>query len=213
VSTLTAPAPDPTTETNLTVRGTLARFGEGLFRISVPLYHRMIAAGLLGPDDNVELLEGLLVKKMSKNPPHRVTKLLLQHALAALLPAGWFVDEQEPVVTEDSEPEPDLSVLRGEPRDYLSGHPETKDIALVVEIADTSLDRDRAKRHVYARAGFLVYWLVNIGDRRIEVYTSPHGTGDDADYQSRQDFNEADAVHVILDTVEIGRIAVRDILP
>jgi Uma2 family endonuclease len=84
---------------------------------------------------------------------------------------------------------------------------------LVVEIADTTLTFDRTKRLIYARAGSAVYWIVNIGDRRIEAYTSPHGTGEDADYQSRQDFGEADAVPVTLDGVEIGRIVVRDVLP
>jgi hypothetical protein len=125
VSTLTAPAPAPDTNAGptLSTQGTLVRFGEGLFRISVPMYHRMIEAGILGPDDRVELLEGLLVKKLSKNPPHRVAKRLLQRALSAVLPAGWFDDEQEPVTTDDSEPEPDLSILRGDPRDYLRGHP------------------------------------------------------------------------------------------
>src|SRR4051794_26456064 len=83
---------------------------EPVWRLSVEQYHAMICAGILTEDHPVELLEGLLIAKMSKNPAHSTAKRLLLQALIGTLPAGWFVDEQEPVTTADSEPEPDLKV-------------------------------------------------------------------------------------------------------
>src|SRR5438105_9177634 len=95
--------------------------------------------GILGEDDPVELLEGWLVHKMTKHRPHVLTTLLVRRALDRLLPNGWYVDSQEPVTTTESEPEPDVSVVRGEPRDFQDRHPAPEEVALVVEVAETSL--------------------------------------------------------------------------
>jgi Uma2 family endonuclease len=87
-------------------------------------------------------------------------------------------------------------------------------VVLVGEVADVSLDRDRGiKKRIYARAGIAVYWIVNLVDSIIEVYTLPSGPTEIPDYGNRQDFGIADAVPVILDGVEVGRIAVKDVLP
>jgi hypothetical protein len=83
-----------------------------IWRLSVEQYHQMIRIGILTDDDRVELLEGWLVTKMPKNPPHRLSTQLTREAIARLLPPEWYVDDQEPITTEDSEPEPDISVLR-----------------------------------------------------------------------------------------------------
>jgi len=123
----------------------------------------MIRAGILTPDDPVEMLAGWLVYKMPKNPPHRIaTKLALQ-ALEAVVPAGCYVDSQEPITLDDSEPEPDVMVVRGDTRQYRERHPGVDDVVLIVEIADTTIERDRGvKKAVYARAGIPVYWIVNL---------------------------------------------------
>ena len=81
---------------------------EPIWRLSVAQYHEMMNTGILDEDDPVELLEGWLIPKMPKNPPHMVTKGLASDALARLLPPGWHVNEQEPITTEDSEPDPDV---------------------------------------------------------------------------------------------------------
>ena len=105
-----------------------------IFRLSIEQYHAIIQAGIFTDDDSVELLEGWLVFKMPKNPPHRVTTRLVRTALENILPAGWYVDSQEPITLSNSEPEPDLVVVRGETRQYLDRHPGAEDIALIIEV-------------------------------------------------------------------------------
>lgn len=187
---------------------------DSLFRISVKQYHEMTRHGILVPEDRLELLEGLLVRKMSKNPPHRVVKILLAQALQALIPPMWFIDLEDPVTTPDSEPEPDVTVLRGAPRDYVSAHPLPADVALAVEVSDSSLARDRGpKKRIFARAGIAVYWIVNLLERQIEVYTRPGGPEANPDYEQRQDYSAAAAVPVVIDGKEVGCINVMDVLP
>src|SRR5688500_3555161 len=122
--------------------------------LSIEQYHQMIREGILTEDDPVELLHGRLTRKMPKNPPHRLATRRTRLALEACLPAGWFVEAQEPITTEDSEPEPHITVVRGSPDDYAERHPGPRDVALVVEVADGTLQRDRSlKKKIYASAG------------------------------------------------------------
>src|SRR6266545_7649231 len=114
-----------------------------IWRFSVDQYHAIIRAGILTADDPVELLEGWLVTKMPKNPRHSVVTQQTREALVRVLPSGWYVNTQEPITTEDSEPEPDVAVVRGERRQYLDHHPGPQDVPLVIEVADSSLQRDR----------------------------------------------------------------------
>ncbi len=187
---------------------------EPIWRLTVEQYHAMLRTGILTATDSVELLRGLLVPKMPKNPAHRAATRLLQCALEKLTPAGWYVDSQEPITTADSEPEPDAVIVRGDTRQYLDRHPGPQDLALVVEIADTTLERDRTtKKRLYAQARIAVYWIVNLNERQVEVYTVPSGTGDLADYAARQDYSAVDEAPLRIDGQEIGRVAVREILP
>ena len=126
---------------------------EPIWQLSIDQYHQMIQSGILTDDDPVELLEGWLVSNMPKNPPHSVATQLTRQVLERFLPAGWHVDTQEPITTDTSEPEPDVTVVRGDRRDYLDHHPGPEDVALLVEVADASLQRDRgSKKRLYARA-------------------------------------------------------------
>src|SRR5438105_6396863 len=93
-----------------------------IWRLTVDQYHQMVARGILTDDDPVELLEGWLVSKMTKNPAHRASTRLTLEALERVLPEGWYADSQEPVTLESSEPEPDVAVVRGSTRDYLDRH-------------------------------------------------------------------------------------------
>jgi Uma2 family endonuclease len=145
-----------------------------IWRLSIEQYHAIIQAGILTDDDSVELLEGWLVFKMPKNPPHRVTTRLVRTALENILPAGWYVDSQEPITLSNSEPEPDIVVVRGDTRQYLDRHPGAEDIALIIEVSDTTLQRDRTvKKRIYARAGISIYWIVNLVEEQVEVYSQP----------------------------------------
>lgn len=185
-----------------------------ILRLSVKQYHQMIEAGILTADDRVELLEGWLVYKMAKNPPHRVTARLVRAALEALIPADWYVDSQEPITLADSEPEPDIVVVRGATRDYLSRHPGPADVALVVEVADATLGRDQGmKKRLYARAAIPVYWIVNLAERRCEVYTEPSGLADEPDYLARRDYKLGEEVPVVVAGQEVGRVSVGDMMP
>jgi Uma2 family endonuclease len=174
----------------------------------------MARAGILGADARVELLEGWLVPKMTQNPPHVLVAGLIHDALVGLVPIGWHVRSGNPVTTADSEPEPDLAVIRGSRRDYGERHPDSHDTALAIEVADASLRQDRgAKKRLYARAGIAVYWIVNLKSRQIEVYTDPAIAAQPPDYAQRHDYSVSDSIPVLLDGVEIGHLPVRDLLP
>ena len=182
--------------------------------LSIEQYHAIIQAGILTDDDSVELLEGWLVFKMPKNPPHRVTTRLVRTALENILPAGWYVDSQEPITLSNSEPEPDIVVVRGDTRQYLDRHPGAEDIALIIEVSDTTLQRDRTvKKGIYARAGISIYWILNLVEEQVEVYSQPLVEVEQPDYSQRLDFGRSAVIPIIIEGIEIGAIAVDALLP
>jgi Uma2 family endonuclease len=136
-------------------------------------YERLAAAEILGPEDRVELLGGAMVCKEPQDSLHAAAILIAQRVLSGALGSGWLVRVQMPVALDDeSEPEPDLSVVPGDARDYREAHP-TRPV-LVVEVARSRLGFDRDhKGSLYARAGLSDYWIVNLLDRRLEVYREP----------------------------------------
>ncbi len=187
---------------------------EHIWRFSVAQYHQMIRAGILTGDDQVELLKGWLISKMPKNPPHRIATKLTRQSLEAAVPNGWYVDSQEPITLEDSEPEPDAIIVRGDTRDYQNGHPTAKDIALVVEISDTTLERDRElKKQLYARAGIPVYWIINLTENKLEIYSQPDMNSDESDYADKQIFSRNDPAPIVIEGQIVAYIAINDLLP
>lgn len=186
-----------------------------IWRISVDRYERMVEAGVITPDDRVELLEGMLVPKMSKSPAHVTATLLIEDALRAALPAGWSVRTEQPIRLDDSEPEPDATVVKGKARDYAARHPTPAAIPLLIEVADSSLRRDREdKRRIYARNGIAVYWVVNVADRLIDVYTGPSGpTALTPDYATTATYRPGDAVPVVLAGAQVATVNADDLLP
>ncbi|MDX1944417.1 MAG: Uma2 family endonuclease [Pirellulaceae bacterium] len=177
--------------------------------LSVGAYHAMLEAGILASGDPVELLEGWLVPKMTKGPKHEYVRRALRRLLERLITASYFVDEQGALTTADSEPEPDLLVVRGSLESFADRHPGAEDVALVVEIADSSLQRDRTrKKRIYARAGLRVYWVVNVAAEEVEVYSRPNGESRSPAYQDRATFGIGAEVPVVIDGTEVGRIAV-----
>lgn len=185
-----------------------------IWRLTVQQYHRMIRTGILTEEDPVELLEGWLVVKMPKNPPHSLATQLIRLALERRVPSGWFVNAQEPITTHDSEPEPDISVVRGERRDYSDHHPGPQDLAMVVEVADTTLQRDRiSKKRLYAAAGVAAYWILNLVEAQIEVYTQPTGPVEEPDYGQQHVYARAEEVPLEVEGNEVGCIRVAEVLP
>jgi Uma2 family endonuclease len=136
-------------------------------------YDRLVEAEILGPEDRIELLGGAMIFKEPQYSPHATAISLVQRVLTAALGPGWYVRPQMPVaLDEESEPEPDVCVVPGGPRDYRDAHPERP--ALIVEVALSRLRFDREhKGSLYARARIADYWIVNIPDRRVEVYRDP----------------------------------------
>lgn len=115
---------------------------DALWRVSVPQYHAMIESGALDADHPIELLQGWLVQKTLKKPKHSAVTRVMRKLLAELIPDGWYVDSQEPITTEDSEPEPDIIVVHGTELDYLDHHPRPEDVGLLIEVSDATLNRD-----------------------------------------------------------------------
>jgi Uma2 family endonuclease len=181
---------------------------------STTRYDRMIEAGLLTPDDHVELLENYVVVKMPKNPAHDGTALRVRKRLTKALPPGWDVREQGTLDLSDSRPEPDFAVVREDPADYTTRHPTPSDVGLVVEVANTSILRDqRDKARIYARANVVCYWIVNLEDRRVEVHTRPSGPCDAPAYAAVRNYAPGDAVPLDLSGTTVATIPVSDLLP
>lgn len=185
------------------------------YRLTVRQFEKMIDAGVFPEGAHVELLCGLLVDKMTKHTPHNFTVGELGDGLRRIVPPGWYVDEEKPIETgEIDRPEPDIAVIRGSRRDYREHPPGAANIAMIIEVADSSYRKDRGlKWRRYASAGVLTYWIVNIPARRVEVYTDPSGRGQAAAYRKEAIYAEDAAVPVVIEGDEVGRIAVRDILP
>jgi Uma2 family endonuclease len=136
-------------------------------------YDRMVDIGLLGSDDHVELIDGEIITMAPQKSLHATVVGLAQDALSKGIGPGMHVRVQSPVALDaDSEPEPDLVVVRGERRDYLGAHPAAP--LLIVEVSDSTLSFDRTRKAaIYARSGIAEYWIVNIVDRVLEVHRGP----------------------------------------
>ena len=183
-------------------------------RFTVAQYQRMIESGVLTPADQVELLENYVVLKMPGNPPHDGTIQAISKRLGRRLPSGWDYRVQSSIVLSDSQPEPDISVCRGDEVTYLTRHPGPADVGLVVEVASSSLLRDqRDKTRIYARAGIPVYWIINLVDRRIEVYSQPSGPTAVPTYGAFQTYQPGDSVPLVLDGATVGSVPATDLLP
>ena len=185
-----------------------------LYRLTVHQYDEMTKMGILTEEDNVELLEGFILAKMTKHAPHIVATGLAQDVLASRLPQGWHVSIQDPITTIDSRPEPDVKIVRGRRRDYLTRNATAVDVPLVIEVADSSLPFDRRiKKRIYASADISIYWIVNLNDRCVEVYENPTGPCDAPDYRKTIVFKENETLPLILLGQEVGRIEVGELLP
>jgi Uma2 family endonuclease len=183
-------------------------------RLSVDQYHRLIAADVLTEDDKVELLEGWIVRKLSRDPAHNCTIVLVDDAVRSRVPAGWITRNQLTITTDDSEPEPDIAVVRGSPRDYFDHHPGPGEIGLIIEVANTSLDRDRTvKSRVFARAGISRYWIVNISEMCVEVFSDPTGPSVEPCFRQCRIYTKGDEVPLALMGQEVAIIPVQEMLP
>ncbi len=136
-------------------------------------YERRIEQGFFHPGERVELIDGLLVESEPQSGCHAATVSLILYALLPLFTAGFHLRVQMPLALGlYSEPEPDIAVVPGPPGSYGSSHPTFA--VLIVEVAESSLSHDRKRKaSLYARTGIPEYWVMNLVDRRLEVYRDP----------------------------------------
>lgn len=135
--------------------------------ISVSTYHFMYQHGMV--TEHAELVRGVIFEKMPKSPLHTLVTTLICKRISLLAPEYW-VRKEDPLTLADSEPEPDISVVRGDCSDFAASHPTTA--LLVVEVAVTSADLDREKASLYAEACVGEYWIILAHERAVEIYTN-----------------------------------------
>lgn len=187
---------------------------EPLCRFTVDDYHRMIEAGVLTEDDPVEFLEGWLVVKVVRGSVHDTVIGLINKALGIRLPSACHVRVQMAITTGDSEPEPDLAVVWGAIRDFIDRHPGPDDTALVIEVADSTLERDREiKGRIYANAGIPEYWIVNLTDSTVEVYSEPLRGAPTPSYGNVRSYHAGDFIPLRFKGQFADPIDCREILP
>jgi Uma2 family endonuclease len=178
-------------------------------RFTVDEYHRLIQGGFFAADERFELLDGWITPKTSRNPPHDFSLTRASGVLRVRLPSGWDLRGQCAVTLATSEPEPDLALVLAPLDRYRARHPGPADVGLLVEVSDSTLDSDRnVKGPLYAQAGIEVYWIVNLVDTVVEVYTMPSPTG----YLQRQDYTLADAIPLVLGGQLVGPVPVVELL-
>ncbi len=176
---------------------------------TVAEYHKMIESGVFAPNDRVELLEGWIVNKMSQNPPHASSVTRIVSRVAKVCPDDWTLRVQVPITLADSEPEPDIVLARGDESVYDLRHPRSKDIGVLMEVGDSSMIDDRRyKGELYAKARIAEFWLVNLIERKIEVYTKPRG----GKYQKKLEYFEKETVPLVLEGVKIADLPVSELL-
>ena len=182
-----------------------------VYRYTKEQYLQIRDSGILGDEnENLEFVEGLLLPKMSRKPPHDSTLDLLEDLIRQILPTGWRIRSQKAIDLDRGQPEPDIAVVLGPASRYATHHPTPSEIAFVIEITDTTLTRDRRlKLPGYARNGIAEYWIVNLVDRVVEVYTSPTTSpSGEPIYASKKEYRNGQTIPVFIREQEIGQIAV-----
>jgi Uma2 family endonuclease len=145
-------------------------------RFTIAEYHRLAELGFFSEDDRVELIKGEIVQMAAKGTPHSVCGTRLYRELFKLLAEKATLRGQEPIIiSENSEPEPDMVIVQNRPDDYLAVHPNPSDILLLIEIADSSLKYDQEEKlPIYAEANISDYWIFNLVDYYLECYSEPY---------------------------------------
>jgi Uma2 family endonuclease len=142
-------------------------------RLSVEEYHRLDEFNENGR--RTELIRGFIIEKMPKSPLHCAIAKRLYDTITPMLPAGFLVRHEAPLTLQDSEPEPDISVVRGKPEDFLQAHPGTAELVIEVAVSSPRLDRENAL--LYCQAAVKEYWIVLALERKVEIYNQPGPDG------------------------------------
>jgi Uma2 family endonuclease len=184
-----------------------------MYRFTVKQYHRLIEAGILTADDRVELLDGRIINKMPRHPPHNGSIGRITRRLVRILPDEWLVRVQCAITLRHSEPDPDFAIVRGPDEVYFRRHPRRRDIGVLIEVADSTLLQDRREKgRLYAQARIPEFWIINLVEAQVEVYTQPRA-GRSPGYRQRRDYGTDESVPLVLAGREVARIPVPELLP
>ena len=185
-----------------------------IHRISAAEYERMTQAGVFEPDERIELLQGMLVRKMAGNPPHGSTIMKLMYLLVVRFQEPWLLRMQSQLaLSGDSVPEPDLAVVRGALNQFDTVYPTPSHTALIIEVSESSLRIDLGvKFALYAAAKIPEYWVVDLVNGKLHVHTRPRG-GKKPAYRTVQVLGVGDEVPLTLRGEAFGAIRVADFLP
>jgi len=188
--------------------------GRAVQRFTVEQYHRMIDAGAFVGAPKCELIRGYILEKPVPGPPHSMSTSRLNRRLTPLFPEpAWYVQIQDSITLADSEPEPDFSAAAGPESKYVARHPGPADLALVVEVSDSTAAFDRgAKLALYAGNKVAQYWIIDVNERRVEVYTDPRG-GKAPGYRTRAEYAPGADVPVVVGGKMLGTIRAAELLP
>ena len=176
---------------------------------TVKEYHKLGEMGFFHPEERVELLSGNIIKMSAKGTAHTSATRRTASVLRDLLGNQAAVYNKSPIALDDnSEPEPDIAVVRIDPFDYATHHPTPSEVYLIIEVADSSLTFDREiKAKAYARSGIADYWVLNVGDRQLHVFREPTENG----YQSEVILGETASISPI--EFPAFNIAIQAMLP
>ena len=179
-----------------------------LLKWSVGDYHRMIESGILS-NRSVELLEGEIVTVSPEGPLHRFTNDFIAEYLRELLKGVAKVFEAHPITLSNSEPEPDIAIVRLPNTNYLTRHPYPEDIYLLIEISNTTLEDDlNRKKRVYASAGIDEYWVVDLKNIELIIFREPSGNN----YKTKATYNNGAIAPISFPNIQLNvkRILVKN---
>jgi Uma2 family endonuclease len=162
--------------------------------LTVDDYQKMVEAGILTEDDRVELLEGKIIEMSPAGKRHVAMVIRLTTLFTRLLGEKAFISIQNPLTVDHyTMPEPDVAILKSRPDFYENALPQAADVLMVIEVADSSLDKDRrVKSPLYAAAGIPEYWIIDLERDEVEVCREPEGE----DYRSRQVVRASDIIRL-----------------
>ena len=170
-------------------------------KFTIDEYHQLVDLGFFTENDRIELIRGEIIEMAPKRTPHSVCNSILFGELYRLIYKQANVRGQEPIILpSNSEPKPDVVIAKKKTDNYLSAHPTVEDIILVIEISDSTLKYDQEiKLPLYAEAGINNYWIVNLVDNRLEVYSNCFSDSKGQfDYRNKSIFLPNETITVVL---------------
>ncbi len=183
-------------------------------RLTVDEFRRKAAMGEFSESKQFELLEGVVVPKARQALKHETALENIQDVIGKLTPGGWHMRVQQPMNCGDSQPEPDAVIVRDALDMYEDRPPRATDVSLVVEVADASLELDRRmKVRIYGRAGIVLYWVLNIVDSQLEVYSNASGPVQMPGFREKRVYRAEDKLSLVVGLDDLGMVRVRDLLP